>query len=209
LRLTKWLTVALLATCSSASATDLFFIVGQTGTHWHSQQAQAAKPAEVKLLSWAVGAKFTSVAGQGCKKENCPDVDPVDGVVQAFANTWTSLSKRPAHFLIYRKPDTALTKTAADDRGYWTDFEASKGIYRDALSEFRKTQQSAALNAPSGIDRRYLIWMQNETDARAGVSANDYKAKLIELFDRFNTDLGMRCTVNSGHVRFKQPAAVC
>lgn len=177
--------MALFATCFSANAADLFFVVGQVGNAWPGQKAQAA----VKLVSWSVGSKFTSVASQVCKG-NCPDVDPVDGVVPAFAYTWTGLSKSSAHFVIYRKPDVALTLAGADGKGYWTDFETSKGIYQDALSEFRKAQQSATFTAPDGISRRYLIWVQNESDARVGVSAKDYAAKLIELFDRFNKDLG-------------------
>jgi hypothetical protein len=177
--------MALFAACSSANSADLFFVVGQVGNVWPGQKAQSG----VKLLSWSVGSKFTSVASQACKG-NCPDVDPVDGVIPAFAYTWTGLSKSSAHFAIYRKPDVALTLAGADGKGYWTDFETSKGVYQDALSEFRKAQQSAAFTTPDGITRRYLIWVQNESDARAGVSAKDYAAKLIELNDRFNKDLG-------------------
>lgn len=189
MKLTKWPLVALFTACFSANAADLFLVVGQADARWHSQQAQAAAPAEVKLLSWTVGSKFTSVASQACK-ENCPDVSPVDGVVPAFANTWTGLSKSPAHFVIYLKPDAALMRAGADDKRYWTDFEASTGVYQDALKKFRQAQQSTTFTASEGINRRYLIWVQNEMDARAaGVSAEQYKAKLIELFDHFNKDL--------------------
>lgn len=76
---TKWLFAALFAACCSASAADLFFVVGQAGISWNGQQAQGAAPAADKSLSWAVGAKFTPSASQVCKG-NCPDVGPVDGV---------------------------------------------------------------------------------------------------------------------------------
>jgi hypothetical protein len=189
LKLTKWPLFALFAACCSASAADLFFVIGQADTRWHGQQGPAAAPTEVKLLSWSAGSKFTSVAGQACK-EKCPDASPLDGVVPSFANTWTALSKSPAHFVIFRKADAALTQAGAEDKRYWTDFETRTGIYQDALNEFRQAQQSASFGAPDGIKRRYLIWVQNETDAHAGVSAVDYKAKLVELFDRFNKDVG-------------------
>jgi hypothetical protein len=189
LNLTKWPLLALFAACCSASAADLFFVVGQADPRWHSRQEGAAAPADVKLVIWTVGSKFTSLASQLCKTK-CADANPLDGVVPSFANTWTALSKNPAHFVIYRKADAALTQGGAQDKRYWTDFEARTGIYQDALTEFRLAQQSAGFGAPEGIKRRYLIWVQNETDALADISAVDYKASLIALFDRFNKDLG-------------------
>jgi hypothetical protein len=167
----------------------MFFVVGQADTRWHMRQSPGTAPADVKLLSWAVGSKFTSIAGELCK-EKCPDASPSEGVVPSFANTWTALSQSPAHFVIYRKADAALTQAGSQDKRYWTDFEARTGIYQDALSEFRKAQQSESFGAPESIKRRYLIWVQNESDARENVAAGDYKTKLIDLFDRFNKDLG-------------------
>jgi hypothetical protein len=178
--------VALFAACCSANAADLFFVVGQADARWHGLQAPAAPPAETKLLSWTVGAEFTSLAAQACQKD-CPEAMPVDGVVPAFAHTWTGLSKSPAHFVIYRKPDAALTKAGAGNNSYWTDFEAPKGVYQGALKEFRQARKSSAIAAGEGIGRRYLIWVQNEIDAL--VTAKDYQAKLTALFDRFNKDL--------------------
>jgi hypothetical protein len=189
LNLTKWPLVALFAACCSASAADLFFVIGQADPRWHSPKEDAAVPADVKLVSWTVGSKFTSLTGQLCMTK-CPDANPLDGVVPSFANTWTALSKNPAYFVIYRKADAALTKGGAQDKRYWTDFEARTGIYQDALTEFRQAQQNASFGEPESIKRRYLIWVQNETDALADVSAVDYKASLVALFDRFNKDLG-------------------
>lgn len=194
MKLTKWPLAALFVACCSANAADLFFVVGQSNTLWRGQQTQAAAPAEVKLLHWTSGSQFTSMVSQACKQD-CPVTAPVDGVVPAFASTWTALSKSPAHFAIYRKPEAALTQAGANNQAYWTDFEAPSGIYQDALSEFRQAQKSVTTTTTSSasseaISRRYLVWVQNEVDVRAGVSAKDYKAKLIALFDRFNQDLG-------------------
>jgi hypothetical protein len=207
LKLKKWLFLALSFASFSCSAADLFFIVGQAG--WRDPQSPAAAPGEVKQMSWTVGAQFTPVANQPCK-ENCPDAAPVDGVAPAFANTWTALSKNPAHFVIFRKADAALTRTGADGKGYWSEFDAGKGIYQDALREFRKAEQSVG---PGSIQHRYLIWMQNESDARAGVSSKEYKTKLIELFERFNQDLALggkpfdaMFIVSSGLVRKSESA---
>ena len=213
MKLTKWLLVALSTACFSANAADMFFVIGQVGTRWPGQQGRGALQAEVKVLSWNVGSKFTSVGNQICKKD-CSDVDLVDGVVPAFANTWTALSKSQAHFVIYRKPDVALTLAGAESGAYWTDFENRKGVYQDALFEFRKAQKNSALSGSGGISRRYMIWVQNEADVRANVSTTDYQVKLIDLFDRFNKDLGTddkafdaMFIVSSGTVRVAKDGA--
>jgi len=177
---------AALAVSFSASAADLFFVVGQTNTTWRGASVAATVHGDVKLLSWTAASTFTSFAGLSGKDDS--PVGPLDGVVPAFANTWFSLSKSPAHFAIYRKPEAALTPLGADGKPSWTDYTAS--VYQDALRSFKDAQQSAATASPEGIQHRYLIWIQNEVDAPPGVSAKDYQAKLGELFEHFNRDLG-------------------
>jgi hypothetical protein len=206
LKFLQYLFVALYATCASASATDLFFVVGQSG--WQDQHVQAM-PATVTHLNWSVGAPFTGIGAEVCR-DNCPDYSAADGVVPAFANTWTSLSRTPARFVIYRKPDAALTQAGAGGKAYWTDFSAPNGIYQDALAELRKARQSAT----EATARRYLVWIQNETDARFGVTAKDYQTKLVALFNRFNKDLAGQgqafdamFIVSSGEVRIANARA--
>jgi hypothetical protein len=182
------LCAALLVASFSAGAADLFFVVGQSNGGWRGDSPRIQVPGDVKLLSWSTAARYAAV-DVACKQA-CPSIGPLDGVVPSFASTWTGLSKGAAHFAIYRKAESALTPTGADGKDYWTNYDAPTGVYQDALREFREGQQTAAYAAPEGIQHRYLIWIQGEVDAQAGVSAKEYKARLSDLFARFNKDLG-------------------
>lgn len=186
--LKRTLCVPLLVGALSVDAADLFFVVGHSNSRWRGEEAKVTAPGDVKQLSWGTASKYTAV--EATCKEACPSIGPLDGVMPSFANTWVSLSKSAAHFAIYRKAEVALTQTAADGKDYWSNYEARGGVYQDALREFGEAQQTASYAAPEGIQHRYLIWVQSEADAHAAVSAKEYKAKLSELFARFNKDLG-------------------
>ena len=105
---------AALAVSFSAGAADLFFVVGQANITWRGEAMAAVVPGDVKLLNWTASSTFTSFADLASKDDS--SVVTLDGVVPSFANTWFGLSKSPAHFAIYRKPEAALTQPGADDR---------------------------------------------------------------------------------------------
>lgn len=179
------LLVAGLAAACSAGAADLFFVVGQTNVTW--QGAAIASPAagDVKVLNWAPTSKNQPSAT--IAKRDDLSVGPLDGVVPSFASTWSGLTGRPASFAIYRKPEAALTMEGAAGQAYWTDYAGA--VYQDAVRSFKAARESASSITPAASDRRYLVWIQDEVDASAGVSEQSYQAKLGELFERFSADV--------------------
>ena len=67
-----------------------------------------------------------------------------------------------------------------------------KGSERGA-QRYAKTVEKvqAALKKCKDIKKKYFVWLQGESDALAGTSATDYKARLIRLKDDLKRDLGI------------------
>jgi len=194
---------SLLAAALSASAADVFLVIGQSSGRWRADEALTVS---IPSQTQSAALSSTSIPDDVRMLElpislNC-DADCQSnrqlgslqyGPLPAFARSWARLSQQPAYFLVRSKSDARLTKPdGAQPKDYWTSFndpQAQPGIYKIAVADFKAVQRQVNASA-DGLDKSYVIWIPSDQDAKAGVGTELYRAKLKELFNRLNADMG-------------------
>jgi hypothetical protein len=114
------------------------------------------------------------------------------GFVVAFAKKWAEQTNRISVFVCRAKGGSGLVP-AGDivGSGYWTNYSSTDpdlGIYRNAVTDMTNAQGFVG-GLLWGIRKKYLIWLQGESDAHAGVSTTTYQDALADLFTHFDSDL--------------------
>jgi len=106
----------------------------------------------------------------------------------AFAATWKAKTGRNAVYVIRPRGGSALTAQGDRGSGYWHNAlsTARTPIYLNAINSFNKAYGDTKTRW--SIGNAYVIWIQGESDAMAGVTSDAYASALVSLYAQLQDD---------------------